>query len=177
MGHGRKLDPEPGRCRRTDGKKWRCSKEAGSDSKYCDRHKHRSKKRSRKHVESMETADSSKGRNTIQASLRIPTNQKKLLMDSSFSLCSSPDNSFRYGHWKNEEVDNNEHVFLSNAGYGKGKGYSSSLLDDSWQLKEKSYLGFTSKEQCLQFEGLNKPSKHCQNQMFLGTEKVMHHFI
>jgi hypothetical protein len=28
MGLGRKIDPEPGRCRRTDGKKWRCSKEA-----------------------------------------------------------------------------------------------------------------------------------------------------
>uniref|UniRef100_M8CZU7 Growth-regulating factor n=1 Tax=Aegilops tauschii TaxID=37682 RepID=M8CZU7_AEGTA len=31
---GKKLDPEPGRCRRTDGKKWRCSKEAAQDSKY-----------------------------------------------------------------------------------------------------------------------------------------------
>ncbi|GFP87243.1 growth-regulating factor 5 [Phtheirospermum japonicum] len=34
MGFGRKIDPEPGRCRRTDGKKWRCSKEAYPDSKY-----------------------------------------------------------------------------------------------------------------------------------------------
>ncbi|KAA3479198.1 growth-regulating factor 5-like isoform X1 [Gossypium australe] len=35
VGFGRKPDPEPGRCRRTDGKKWRCSKEAYPDSKYC----------------------------------------------------------------------------------------------------------------------------------------------
>lgn len=48
---GRKIDPEPGRCRRTDGKKWRCSKEAFPDSKYCERHMHRGKNRSRKHVE------------------------------------------------------------------------------------------------------------------------------
>ncbi|KAG7021343.1 Growth-regulating factor 5, partial [Cucurbita argyrosperma subsp. argyrosperma] len=41
MGSGRKIDPEPGRCRRTDGKKWRCSKEAFPDSKYCERHMHR----------------------------------------------------------------------------------------------------------------------------------------
>ncbi|XP_072989849.1 growth-regulating factor 1-like [Typha latifolia] len=44
-------DPEPGRCRRTDGKKWRCSKEAYPDSKYCERHMHRGKNRSRKLVE------------------------------------------------------------------------------------------------------------------------------
>ncbi|XP_010936937.1 growth-regulating factor 4 [Elaeis guineensis] len=52
MGYGRKVeDPEPGRCRRTDGKKWRCSKEAYPDSKYCERHMHRGKRSSRKHVE------------------------------------------------------------------------------------------------------------------------------
>ncbi|XP_038983703.1 growth-regulating factor 1-like isoform X2 [Phoenix dactylifera] len=52
MGYGRKIeDPEPGRCRRTDGKKWRCSKEAYPDSKYCERHMHRGKRSSRKHVE------------------------------------------------------------------------------------------------------------------------------
>uniref|UniRef100_A0A6V7QX30 Growth-regulating factor n=1 Tax=Ananas comosus var. bracteatus TaxID=296719 RepID=A0A6V7QX30_ANACO len=49
---GKKLDPEPGRCRRTDGKKWRCSKEAYPDSKYCERHMHRGRNRSRKPVES-----------------------------------------------------------------------------------------------------------------------------
>ncbi|XP_010273921.1 PREDICTED: growth-regulating factor 1 [Nelumbo nucifera] len=51
MGFGRKPDPEPGRCRRTDGKKWRCSKEAFPDSKYCERHMHRGRNRSRKPVE------------------------------------------------------------------------------------------------------------------------------
>ncbi|XP_038990435.1 growth-regulating factor 1-like isoform X1 [Phoenix dactylifera] len=52
MGCGRKVeDPEPGRCRRTDGKKWRCSKEACPDSKYCERHMHRGKRSSRKQVD------------------------------------------------------------------------------------------------------------------------------
>ncbi|XP_008242216.1 PREDICTED: growth-regulating factor 1 isoform X1 [Prunus mume] len=55
MGLGRKVDPEPGRCRRTDGKKWRCSKEAFADSKYCERHMHRGKNRSRKPVEVFKT--------------------------------------------------------------------------------------------------------------------------
>ncbi|CAL1361863.1 unnamed protein product [Linum trigynum] len=50
--YGKKVDPEPGRCRRTDGKKWRCSKDAHPDSKYCERHMHRGRNRSRKPVES-----------------------------------------------------------------------------------------------------------------------------
>ncbi|KAL6606830.1 hypothetical protein ACP70R_042483 [Stipagrostis hirtigluma subsp. patula] len=44
-------DPEPGRCRRTDGKKWRCSRDAYGESKYCEKHIHRGKNRSRKPVE------------------------------------------------------------------------------------------------------------------------------
>ncbi|KAI8547078.1 hypothetical protein RHMOL_Rhmol07G0167100 [Rhododendron molle] len=56
--YGKKIDPEPGRCRRTDGKKWRCSKDAYPDSKYCERHMHRGRNRSRKHVESQSTSQS-----------------------------------------------------------------------------------------------------------------------
>ncbi|PKI53902.1 growth-regulating factor 1 [Punica granatum] len=44
-------DPEPGRCRRTDGKKWRCSRAAAPDQKYCERHLNRGRPRSRKPVE------------------------------------------------------------------------------------------------------------------------------
>ncbi|XP_020596367.1 growth-regulating factor 6-like [Phalaenopsis equestris] len=44
-------DPEPGRCHRTDGKKWRCSRDAIADQKYCERHLNRVRHRSRKHVE------------------------------------------------------------------------------------------------------------------------------
>jgi hypothetical protein len=44
-------DPEPGRCRRTDGKKWRCSRDAVADQKYCERHMNRGRHRSRKPVE------------------------------------------------------------------------------------------------------------------------------
>ncbi|WMV40490.1 hypothetical protein MTR67_033875 [Solanum verrucosum] len=54
--YGKKFDPEPGRCRRTDGKKWRCSKDAHPDSKYCERHMHRGRNRSRKPVESQTTS-------------------------------------------------------------------------------------------------------------------------
>ncbi|KAL8225441.1 hypothetical protein R6Q57_017998 [Mikania cordata] len=51
MGFSNNSDPEPGRCRRTDGKKWRCSRDAVVDQKYCERHMNRGRHRSRKPVE------------------------------------------------------------------------------------------------------------------------------
>ncbi|EFJ26904.1 hypothetical protein SELMODRAFT_412762 [Selaginella moellendorffii] len=36
--HTNHLDAEPGRCRRTDGKKWRCARPIVPDQKYCERH-------------------------------------------------------------------------------------------------------------------------------------------
>ncbi|CAK9179392.1 unnamed protein product [Ilex paraguariensis] len=65
--YGKKFDPEPGRCRRTDGKKWRCSKDAYPDSKYCERHMHRGRNRSRKPVESQFTSQSSTAMSHISA--------------------------------------------------------------------------------------------------------------
>ncbi|KAH8974892.1 hypothetical protein BDL97_01G126100 [Sphagnum fallax] len=44
-------DPEPGRCRRTDGKKWRCSRDVVPDQKYCERHMHRGRHRPRRHAD------------------------------------------------------------------------------------------------------------------------------
>ncbi|MCD7454085.1 hypothetical protein HAX54_023446 [Datura stramonium] len=44
------MDPEPGRCRRTDGKKWRCKRDLIPGQKYCGQHMHRGR-RSRKPVE------------------------------------------------------------------------------------------------------------------------------
>lgn len=46
------IEEEPWRCRRTDGKKWRCGKEALAHQKYCERHIHRGRHRSRKLVDS-----------------------------------------------------------------------------------------------------------------------------
>lgn len=51
LGFSNSSDPEPGRCRRTDGKKWRCSRDAIADHKYCERHMNRGRHRSRKPVE------------------------------------------------------------------------------------------------------------------------------
>lgn len=53
------MDPEPGRCRRTDGKKWRCSRDVVAGHKYCERHMHRGRNRSRKPVENPTSTASS----------------------------------------------------------------------------------------------------------------------
>lgn len=42
---GKSPEPEPGRCRRTDGKKWRCWRKTIPNEKYCERHMHRGRKR------------------------------------------------------------------------------------------------------------------------------------
>ncbi|XP_073131174.1 growth-regulating factor 7-like isoform X2 [Henckelia pumila] len=50
-------DPEPGRCKRTDGKKWRCSKDVAPLQKYCERHLHKGRLRSRKPVEARNNSE------------------------------------------------------------------------------------------------------------------------
>lgn len=57
-------DPEPGRCKRTDGKKWRCSRDVAPHQKYCERHMHRGRPRSRKHVEVHPSVDTNNKKKT-----------------------------------------------------------------------------------------------------------------
>ncbi|CAN4127468.1 unnamed protein product [Withania somnifera] len=49
--HKSSMEAEPRRCRRTDGKKWRCSKGVVQNQKYCEKHMHRGRQRLRKCVE------------------------------------------------------------------------------------------------------------------------------
>ncbi|XP_068651341.1 growth-regulating factor 4-like [Aristolochia californica] len=62
-------DPEPGRCRRTDGKKWRCSRDVAPDQKYCERHMHRGRPRSRKPVEVQSQSNNARSIPSANASL------------------------------------------------------------------------------------------------------------
>src|SRR5262245_51658364 len=65
------MDPERGRCRRTDGRKWRCSKSVVPNQKYCERHMHRGRQGSRKHVEA--TGNVSRPDTNISDDNRKPT--------------------------------------------------------------------------------------------------------
>ncbi|XP_073135590.1 growth-regulating factor 6-like [Henckelia pumila] len=69
-------DPEPGRCRRTDGKKWRCARDAVVDQKYCERHMNRGRHRSRKPVEG-QTGHSAATIPTISAAKTAPNDSSK----------------------------------------------------------------------------------------------------
>ncbi|XP_062091171.1 growth-regulating factor 1-like isoform X3 [Humulus lupulus] len=89
MGLGRKIDPEPGRCRRTDGKKWRCSKEAFPDSKYCERHMHRGKNRSRKPVEVLKTTGTNSNLSTPSTLTTTLVSSTKNRSNNSLSSLSS----------------------------------------------------------------------------------------
>ncbi|KAM3377220.1 growth-regulating factor 1-like isoform X1 [Capsicum galapagoense] len=103
MGFGKKIDPEPGRCRRTDGKKWRCSKEAYPDSKYCERHMHRGRNRSRKPVEIMTSNTSTTTRTTPPTAIPISsitknTNNPSTCSPTSFSYLTSSSSAHEPHH-------------------------------------------------------------------------------
>ena len=79
------MDPELGRCRRTDGKKWRCSKDVVPDQKYCERHMHRDRQRSRKPVEAPAIA-SRVARPTFNSGMESENSKTNLTIVAPLSL-------------------------------------------------------------------------------------------
>ncbi|XP_009385873.2 growth-regulating factor 5 isoform X1 [Musa acuminata AAA Group] len=154
--YGKKPDPEPGRCRRTDGKKWRCSKDAYPGSKYCERHMHRGRNRSRKPVESQTVAPSqtsssaltslspsvSNASGTGVGSFRGITLQPITGPSNAQSLCFGGASSsqlpmdtgtFGNRYFSGLKPDADEHSFFSGAsGTARALGVDSSL-DSSWR--------------------------------------------
>nr|XP_011465053.1 PREDICTED: growth-regulating factor 5-like [Fragaria vesca subsp. vesca] len=146
---GKKIDPEPGRCRRTDGKKWRCSKDAHPDSKYCERHMNRGRYRSRKLVESqtasqtLSTVASSEIRTGSHSHSGSFQNMPLHSAGNSGSLCFGSDVSqlkmepIPYGIVKrgNRVLDGaEEHNFMSEAsGSARSVGVDSTV-DSPWRL-------------------------------------------
>ncbi|KAH9801939.1 Growth-regulating factor 6 [Citrus sinensis] len=163
VGLGRKIDPEPGRCRRTDGKKWRCSKEAYPDSKYCERHMHRGKNRSRKPVElNTSTCTANKSSSALfysSAKHQESFNLTHLVLDSgSGSGSGSQSNTdlrSRYVYGPKEEVD--EHAFFSEP---SGKRSFSGLQSDYSDLQLKSCADNTPKQQDKQPEEIPQKTVH-----------------
>ncbi|CAI9101597.1 OLC1v1038963C1 [Oldenlandia corymbosa var. corymbosa] len=91
------MDPQPGRCRRTDGKKWRCYKEVVPLQKYCERHMHRGSHRSRKRVETAEKASAISSYNyappLTSAKAASPVPRTAVAVSTSLDLtvpCSDP---------------------------------------------------------------------------------------
>ncbi|KZV26975.1 growth-regulating factor 4-like [Dorcoceras hygrometricum] len=148
--YGKKFDPEPGRCRRTDGKKWRCSKDAHPDSKYCERHMHRSSSSSfqnRPFYSAVNSNESSLG-----------SNLTKLQMESMPYGINNKE--FRYIHGLNPDSSDNSFSAeasgsVGNLGLGPSSGCSNwqfipSQVSSNPYLKQKPdspFMGESSSQQ------------------------------
>ncbi|OIW05570.1 hypothetical protein TanjilG_23356 [Lupinus angustifolius] len=150
--YGKKIDPEPGRCRRTDGKKWRCSKEAYPDSKYCERHMHRGRNRSRKPVESqtMTPLPSTVTSVTIAGSSSAAGNFQNLAANAfgnlqgtgsgtgltDYNLDSIPYGipSKDYRYLQGLKSEGNEHSFFSEVSESNKVPRMESQLENTWPL-------------------------------------------
>ncbi|XP_057491670.1 growth-regulating factor 1-like [Actinidia eriantha] len=84
LGFSGNTDPELGRCRRTDGKKWRCSRDAVADHKYCERHLNRGRHRSRKPVEG-QTGQAVTGSNPKVGSIACSTSASVMSINGASS--------------------------------------------------------------------------------------------
>ncbi|XP_047308741.1 growth-regulating factor 6-like [Impatiens glandulifera] len=139
--YGRKIDPEPGRCRRTDGKKWRCSKEAYPDSKYCERHMHRGRNHSRKQEPSTTTTASSKPSPAPSSSSSSVLTTTKPINSSAF--CTITDiNNYDYSHHNHSFLYTTPTNLLLDSSppssNSDNKNYSfggTKEINDCWQLR------------------------------------------
>ncbi|XP_059625112.1 growth-regulating factor 4-like [Cornus florida] len=183
--YGKKVDPEPGRCRRTDGKKWRCSKDAYPDSKYCERHMHRGRNRSRKPVESQTVSQSSSSTLTSLtvtgsngsgagtgsfANLPLhafsdPQGPGSGSNQSQFQLepipYGIPHKDYRYIHGLKSEVG--EHSFLSEASGINRDLQMDSSVDNTWPLMPSRVSTF--------------PASRASNNSILQTDYPQHSFF
>ncbi|RDX89786.1 Growth-regulating factor 3, partial [Mucuna pruriens] len=122
------MDPEPGRCRRTDGKKWRCSRDVVAGQKYCERHMHRGRNRSRKPVE-LPTPSSACGAGSLAPSSSISSPPLATAsLKSPFDLLHLNERS---SGTKNEDkslFENEDHV----GGDGRSGGHMLRHFFDDW---------------------------------------------
>lgn len=169
--YGKKVDPEPGRCRRTDGKKWRCSKDAYPDSKYCERHMHRGRNRSRKPVESQTISQSSSTttgggsggpagsfQNLPLHALAVSNPQPQLPLESIPYGITSKD--YRYLHGLKPEVG--EHSFFSEPSGSNRNLQMGSPIDNTWHLLPSRASSFPSSK--------SGDNSILQSESFFGSE-------
>ncbi|KAF3795957.1 Growth-regulating factor 3 [Nymphaea thermarum] len=158
--YGKKSDPEPGRCRRTDGKKWRCSKDAYPDSKYCERHMHRGRNRSRKPVETQTISQSSTvtslaaaGGSSFQSLPlhSINSSQEPTPGSATSQMQVQPgtygigNKEFRYLPGLKDETD--EHSFFAEASGSSRSFRMDASLDSSWPCMPSRVNSFPPSKQ------------------------------
>ncbi|KAI5425541.1 growth-regulating factor 3 [Lathyrus oleraceus] len=153
------MDPEPGRCRRTDGKKWRCSRDVVAGQKYCERHMHRGRNRSRKPVELPTPTSAGAGSASFNASSTISSQPLVTSsMKSPFNLLhlnerSSGSNNEEKRLFENED----DHV----GGDGRSGGQMLRHFFDDWprSLQESDNGGSSSTCLSISMPGNNNTNK------------------
>ncbi|KAG8384242.1 hypothetical protein BUALT_Bualt04G0097500 [Buddleja alternifolia] len=142
LGYSGSNDPEPGRCRRTDGKKWRCSRDAVPDQKYCERHINRGRHRSRKPVEG-QTGHAVSGSKVTS----IASSSKATVVPSNSASNSHQFNPLQQSNTAN--ASNSHHLAKRALGF-----QGPPLISPSTGLKPKD-APFTIQKQHVQFEELS----------------------
>ncbi|KAJ4873341.1 Growth-regulating factor 2 [Raphanus sativus] len=137
---GGNMDPEPGRCRRTDGKKWRCSRDAVPDQKYCERHINRGRHRSRKLVE----VQSNQTASAAAASKAVTTQQHSVVAGGINNRVQSQ----VYPSTVNLQPKESPKQRNNNSSYEFGHISSDSLLNpnSAKSLLGSTYLDFSSSQ-------------------------------
>ncbi|CAA0836833.1 Growth-regulating factor 5, partial [Striga hermonthica] len=182
-GYGsRKIDPEPGRCRRTDGKKWRCSKDTYADSKYCERHMHRGRNRSRKPVE-------------IQSPSSPPEKMPGVFPVSRNALSSVPSQrGFVYSPHLSSQESSHSKLFFESTDFtlSPNKAYRNMMGDGIKEETDNEHAFFSMKDDEPYYSSSGRHKSHEQHYYnnrdvnLLGVnigrkndepKKVMHHFL
>ncbi|KAL8538173.1 hypothetical protein ACS0TY_000219 [Phlomoides rotata] len=154
-------DLEPGRCKRTDGKKWRCSKDVAPNQKYCERHLHRGRPRSRKPVEdkSINGESNKKTQRNPSSSTANPhhfsaTNEKPLLLfdpKNDLNISNAPSCNRDLSLMMMESELKRQRFIEANLGFSNGGCSiygSSSLFDQDYadQNQLNVYSNFATSE-------------------------------
>ncbi|KFK34537.1 hypothetical protein AALP_AA5G159100 [Arabis alpina] len=148
------MDPEPGRCKRTDGKKWRCSRDVVAGHKYCDRHIHRGRNRSRKLVE---TATTTNAASSFVLSEELGRGPNNLFFSSGSSSHSSsqhlhPNSCSSEMKQENNNNNNNKRPYEAhNGGYTNGRSDDGHILRhffDDWPRSSDSNSSRMSSSTC-----------------------------
>ncbi|CAN8254670.1 unnamed protein product [Cochlearia groenlandica] len=143
------MDAEPGRCKRTDGKKWRCSRDVVAGHKYCDRHIHRGRNRSRKPVETTTTTTTSSfvlnkeeighdGPNNNLGASHSPSQHLHLSNHQSYSSETKQESS---------NNNNNKRPYEAKNGFNNVRSEDGHILRhffDDWPARSLSDLSTTS---------------------------------
>ncbi|KAG8391699.1 hypothetical protein BUALT_Bualt01G0214400 [Buddleja alternifolia] len=189
-------DSEPGRCRRTDGRKWRCSKNVIPNQKYCERHMHRGRQGSRKRVEPIQSVSKPDNKTSTSDNTAMPTVSLVTSdLDNRISLSHTPnqpitdmDAGFENGNPRNISgrkhcVERNNNAGFVSPGFGLSPksvlNRGSGKIDLS--LGSKNDVIETEPQRCRRTDGKKwqcrrnsiPNQKYCEAHMHRGTKRLM----